>query len=471
LAGGRMNTDALDNSAGVDCSDHEVNIKVLLDAAITAGDMDPADRNALLASMTDEVADLVLRDNVDQNVLMGLCRADAVQMLSVHSRLIAELERRRGLDRELEALPSDAEIQRRLAVTGSSGHDGALTSPELANLMAHVKLSLKAELLAGDLPDNPSFASRLPNYFPTPLRERFAGTIKTHPLRREIVATMLANEMVDFGGITYAFRLAEEAGASTADAVRAFAAATEIFDLRSLWRRIRTAPMPTAVRDELELETKRTLDRASRWLLNNRPQPIAIGADINRYSTGVRELALSVPGWLRGYHVTDLVERSRSSIERGAPPELTVEVFRLIHLYPLLDVLDIADIAERDGEEVAALYYALNDHLRIEWLLTAVSHLERGDRWHALARLSVRDDMYSSLRALTLAVLSATEPDETAEEKIAYWESTNQSRLARARAALADIFATGTHDLATLSVAARQVRSMVSGVSTPSEAR
>jgi glutamate dehydrogenase len=176
-----------------------------------------------------------------------------------------------------------------------------------------------------------------------------------------------------------------------------------------------------------------------------------------------------VPGWLRGYHVTDLVERSRACIERGAPPELAVEVFRLIHLFPLLDILDIADITEREGKEVAALYYALNDHLKIEWLLTAVQHLERGDRWHSLARLAVRDDMYSSLRSLTQAVLAAGEPEETAEEKIAYWESTNQSRLARARAALAEIFATGPQDLATLSVAARQVRSMVSGVSTPSE--
>jgi glutamate dehydrogenase len=462
-AGGKINTDALDNSAGVDCSDHEVNIKILLDRLIAAGELPAAERTGLLESMTDEVADLVLRDNVSQNVLMGLSRADAVAMLNVHRRLIADLATRRGLDRELEALPGDAEIERRM-VEGRG-----LTSPELANLMAHVKLAVKADLLASDLPDAATFADRLPTYFPTPLRLRFGKGVRAHPLRREIVATMLANDTVDYGTITYVFRLAEEIGAATTDAVRAYTAAAEIFGLRGLWDRIRIAPMPSAVRDELEIETKRTLDRASRWLLSNRPQPIAIGAGINRYATGVRTLTGKVPGWLRGYHINDLVERSRASIDQGAPGDLAVEVFRLIHLFPLLDILDIADITERAPEEVADLYYALNDHLKIEWLLTAVRHLERGDRWHSLARLAVRDDMYSSLRSLTQTVLAASEPEETAEEKIAYWESTNQSRLARARAALTEIFATGPQDLATLSVAARQVRSMVSGVSTPSE--
>ncbi|MFE9323967.1 NAD-glutamate dehydrogenase [Nocardia sp. NPDC052278] len=461
--GGKMNTDALDNSAGVDCSDHEVNIKVLLDGVVSAGALPEAERNPLLASMTDEVARMVLQDNVSQNFLMGISRAEAPRMLNVHQRLIEDLEGRRGVDRELEALPSEAEIKRRLE------EGTGLASPELSNLMAHVKLSLKADLLETDLPDIAYFATRLPEYFPTPLRERFGTAIKRHRLRREITTTVVVNEMVDYSGITYAHRLNEEIGASSSDAVRAFAAASEIFDLHDMWARIRATDAAVSVRDELELETKRTLDRASRWLLSNRPQPIAVGAEINRYSRGVRELAPKVPGWLRGHHVSTLTDQSAEVIARGAPTDLATEVFGLLNLFPLLDVLDIADITDRSGEEVGSLYYALNDHLKIDWLLQAVSHLERGDRWHALARLALRDDMYGSLRSLTLDVLSGGDPEETADEKIAYWESKNQSRLGRARAALSELFESGTHDLATLSVAARQVRSMVSGVGAQSE--
>lgn len=461
--GGKMNTDALDNSAGVDCSDHEVNIKVLLDGVVSSGELPEPERNPLLASMTDEVAQIVLEDNVAQNFLMGISRTDAPQMLNVHMRLIDDLEQRRGLDRELEALPSEAQMQRML-------EEGVgLTSPELANLMAHVKLSLKADLLETDLPDSAYFTTRLPDYFPTPLRERFGAAIKKHRLRREILTTMIVNEMVDYGGITYAHRLSEETGATATDSVRAFAAATEIFGLPQMWARIRAADATTSVRDLLELETKRTLDRASRWFLSNRPQPIAVGAEINRYCRGVQELAPKVPGWLRGHHVSTLTDQSAELIARGAPTDLATEVFGLLNLFPLLDIVDIADITDRDGDEVGALYYALNEHLKIDWLLEAVSHLERGDRWHSLARLALRDDMYASLRSLTLDVLSAGDPEESADEKIAYWESKNQSRLGRARAALSELFESGTHDLATLSVAARQVRSMVSGVGAQSE--
>ncbi|WP_280455365.1 NAD-glutamate dehydrogenase [Nocardia brasiliensis] len=455
-AGGKCNTDAMDNSAGVDCSDHEVNIKIVVDAAVSAGELTAAQRESLLSEMTAEVAALVLRDNISQNTLLGSARANAASMVSVHARLLADLEARRGLDRQLEALPSDTDLSQRAACRQG------LTSPELSTLLAHVKLALKADLQSGDLLDSAAFAARLPTYFPTPLRERFLPAIGRHPLRGEIIATVVVNDMVDNGGITYAFRLAEEVGASTEDAVRAFVTAAEIFDLHSLWQRIRTSPMPTAARDELELEVKRTLDRASRWLLANRPQPIAIGADIARYRAGVRELSAKVPSW-RGPIALDMVRRSHAVIERGAPRDLAEETFLLIHRFPLLDVLDIADLAEHGPGEVMTLYYALDEHLAIQQLLAAVGDLARVDRWQTLARLALRDDLYSSLRALTLDVLAMSDPKESAAEKIAYWESTNRARLMRARAALHQLVAVGTHDLATLSVAARQVRGMISG--------
>ncbi|MFE3292096.1 NAD-glutamate dehydrogenase, partial [Rhodococcus sp. NPDC059234] len=463
LSGGRINTDALDNSAGVDCSDHEVNIKILLDTAVSSGELTRSDRNELLASMTDEVSRLVLRDNIYQNVLLGTSRADAAGMLGVHARLIAALEATRGLDRELEVLPSEAEIERRR----ESGR--GLTSPELATLMAHVKLAVKDDLLASELPDSDTYATGLPRYFPRQLRERFAPRIRTHRLRRQIVATTLVNQAIDFGGISFAYRLAEEAGAGSTDAIRAFTAAAEIFDLRGVWTEIGHAPIDVTVADDLILESRRMLDRASRWLLANRPQPIAVGAEINRYAARVGEMVPSARGWLRGHHLTELEARTAAVLERGCPRELALRVYSLLDLFPVLDIIDVSDIAERELDEVGTLYYALDEHLGIDEFLTAISGLERGDRWHSLARLALRDDLYGSLRSLTTDVLVAGEPHESPEEKIADWESTNSSRLARARAALGEIVESGTLDLATLSVAARQVRSMVRGAGTRSE--
>ncbi|MFE2961037.1 NAD-glutamate dehydrogenase [Nocardia tengchongensis] len=455
--GGKMNTDALDNSAGVDCSDHEVNIKILLDTAVAAGELPAGERDSLLAAMTGEVADSVLRDNISQNTRLGISRAHAAPMAAVHRRMLTDLEQRAGLDRELEALPTDSEMGERIAAgTG-------LTSAELAGLLAHVKLAIKDELLRGRLPDHSVFADVLISYFPQPLRARFGAALGRHPLRREIIATSVVNDLVDNAGISYVFRLSEEMGVSTEDAVRAYTAVAAIFDLPQLWRRIRGASMPTALRDELELETKRTLDRASRWLLSNRPQPIAIGADIARYRDAVRELSPLVPAWRPGAIATEVATRSQLAVERGAPRELAEEVYLLIFRYPLLDIIDVAELAQREAGEVLAAYYALDEHFEIQRLLAAVVGLERTDRWRTLARLAVRDDLYDSLRALTFDVLLTSSPEDTAEDKIAFWESINHARLARARGALTEIFAVGTLDMATLSVAARQVRSMAGG--------
>jgi len=465
-AGGKVNTDALDNSAGVDCSDHEVNIKILLDALVTDGSLTRAERNPLLVEMTDEVSRLVLADNADQNELMGISRANAPQMLGVHARLVAMLEATTGLDRTLEALPTKAQFR----ALAQAGH--GLTSPELATLMAQVKLALKQEVLASELPDSEVFARRLPAYFPHPLPERFSAGIAAHPLRREIVATQVVNEVVGTGGISYVFRLAEETGASTTDSVRAHAAVTAVFDLGGVWAQIRAlgSAAPTDLTDDLALESRRLLDRASRWLLSNRPQPLAVGAEISRFGELVGRLAPEVHTWLRGSESAVVDEQVLAYTRRGAPQALGRRVVELLHAYGLLDVVEVADIAEREPSEVAELYFALSEHLGVDLMLTAVSQLERGDRWHSLARLALRDDLYGSLRSLTLDVLSGSEPDESAQEKIEQWEQANSSRMARARAALSEIAAVGTLDLAMLSVAARQVRSMVRGAGARVEA-
>ena len=457
LCGGRVNTDAMDNSAGVDCSDHEVNIKILVDSLVSTGKVTADARTELLSSMTDEVSSLVLADNIDQNDLMGTSRSNAPSMLNVHARQIRELEQRRSLNRELEALPTNKEIRRRQEL------GAGLTSPELATLMAHVKLALKDEVIASDLPDKEVFAARLPRYFPAQLRDHFVPDIRNHQLRREVVTTMLVNKVVDTGGLTFAYRVTEDVGVGYVDAVRTFAATDAIFGIGDVWRRIREAGeagVPVTITDRMTLDLRRLLDRAARWLLNYRPQPLAVGAEINRFAAKVAALTPRMSEWLRGDDKVIVNKEAREFAAYGASEDLAYTVATGLYQYSLLDVIDIADIVERDPAEVADTYFALMEHLGTDGLLTAVSGLPRDDRWHALARLAIRDDIYGSLRALCFDVLAVGEPDETGEQKIAEWEHTNGSRVERARRTLAEIYDDDERDLATLSVAARQIRSM-----------
>ncbi|HJT03805.1 MAG TPA: NAD-glutamate dehydrogenase [Pseudonocardiaceae bacterium] len=452
-AGGKVNTDAIDNSAGVDCSDHEVNIKILLDRLVAAGELSTADRNTLLFEMTDEVAALVLAHNSGQNTQLGVSRAHAAAMTSVHSRLVGYLQQRHGLDPELAVLPAGAQWETRTAA------GEGLTSPELSTLMAHVKLGLTQEILASDLPDDEVFRARLPEYFPAPLRDRFAAAIREHPLRREITTTLVVNEVVDQAGMTYAYRLGEELSAAASDAVRAHSVAVAVFDLPAIWRAIAElgSAAPTAVTDAMMLESRRLLDRASRWLLLNRPQPLAVDAEINRFRPHVLALASRVPEWVSGSEADDVYDQARAFTKRGVPDELAVRVSAGLTTFGLLDVIEVAGPAG-DLERVAQLYFALSAHLDIARMLRLITELERGDRWHGLARLALRDDLYASLRKVTRDAARSGDSGADPVTTIAQWEQRNASRLSRARATFTELSHVGNVDLATLSVAVRALR-------------
>jgi glutamate dehydrogenase len=386
-------------------------------------------------------------------------------MVSVHQRQVAALEKAGAFDRKLEALPSTAEFK----ALEKSGE--GLTSPELATLMAHVKLDLKDRLVATDLPESEVFSRLLPSYFPKPLRERYRPAIFEHPLERQIITTLVANEVVDGAGISFVFRLNEEMNATANDAVRAYAVVSNAYDLPSLWTEINKLDnvVTTDVADAMMLETRRLLDRAARWFLTNRPQPLATLAEINRFGSIMADLAPKVGEMLHGREAEALQNQIDGYLANGVPLELAQRIAVLLHTYGLLDVTEVAELAEQQigvddvhsPQDTAELYYAVSDHLNVDKMLTSISALERGNRWHALARLSLRDDVYASLRAITLDALRHSEPGDSAQEKIAQWEKTNASRLSRARVALDEIDKSGRLDLATLSVAARQIRSTV----------
>jgi len=457
LAGGRINTDAIDNSAGVDASDHEVNIKILLGAVVEEGGLSKPQRDALLGEMTDEVAALVLRDNYDQNVALGNARAQARAMLSVHRRLLRDLEQRGRLDRALEFLPDDAVLDERQAA------GLGLTSPELSVLLAYVKIALKDEIAASDLPDADWFRDLLASYFPTAPRERYRDEMARHPLRRGIVTDLLVNDMVNRGGTTYVFRAVEETGVLPVDAARAFLVATEVFGLRDFWAAVEAldTDVSTDTQVMLYLESRRLLDRSTRWLLQNRRHPLDIGTEIGSLRPGVQTLLSQLPELLTSGALDRLRIESAKYTAQGVPTDLAMSAAALLDAFPLLDVVEVATGRGAKLVEAAEVYFLMSQRFRTDDLLHRIALLDRADRWHALARSALRYDLYAAMSELTGEVLDGTPVGAPAAERIAQWEHANSSSLARAQNSLGELAEETNYDLATLSVVLRQIRTMV----------
>jgi glutamate dehydrogenase len=462
-SGGRVNTDAIDNSAGVDCSDHEVNIKVLLDQVCRDGDLDGEQRNALLAEMTEDVAALVLRDNVEQNILLGNARQQAGSMLTVHKRFIRSMERAGALDRGLEFLPTDKEIDQRQA------GGGGLTSPEFAVLVAYSKIRLKAEILRTELPAEAWFGRALRSYFPQRLVVAYEDRLDRHPLRRDIITTCVANDVVNRAGTTFVFRAQEETGASAVEVTRAYTVTREVFDFEQLWADIAALDnvVPTRAQGALYLEGRRAIDRAVRWLLQSRRSTLDVVAEIQRFGPDVAELCPQVPDLLRGVEREQMLARAKEFTEMGVPEELAVRTASLLYAFELLDVVGIARASGRAAADVAPLHYALSERFGVDVLLTRITGLARSDRWTALARSALRYDLYAVLADLTASVLAETEEGQDPDARIAAWEEANAEGVARSRGTLEEIAALDKHDLATLSVALRTIRTLLRSGGTP----
>lgn len=450
--GGLINTDAIDNAAGVDCSDHEVNIKVLLDAAARSGAIAHNSRNRLLAEMTDEVAELVLANNRAHNRLLSDARFNAGQMIDVHARMTADLQKRRGLHRQRENLPTSD------GFADLTKADQGLTTPQLATLMAHVKLDLKADLLGSDMFDDPYFVATLTGYFPATLRRRLGEPLPDHPLRREIISTSVINRVLATSGLTYTFRLAEETGANTSDIVRAHAIVSDVFDLDTLWADIHAAGLSPTLTNTLIIEGRRLLDRASRWFLLNRPQPLDVGLEIDRFGRAVAALRGRLGSMLRGNELAAATDAHDALVNRGVPSTIAKHIAESLYAFSLLDIIEIARTDGENPAHLAGIYFELSDHLGVDSLLLAVSSLPRGGRWHSLARLALREDLYRSLRDLTLDVSRRVATPADITETIEEFEAYNRPRLERARRTLQEFLATDEPDLAVLSVASAQLR-------------
>ncbi|MGJ7440867.1 NAD-glutamate dehydrogenase [Aquipuribacter sp. MA13-6] len=454
-SGVRLNTDAIDNSAGVDTSDHEVNIKILLDRVVAAGDLTDKQRDALLVDMTDDVAAGVLRHNVEANVQLGNARHQAVEMLPVHRRFVQHLTSSGALDAALEFLPDELGWEER-----AEGRRG-LVSPELAVVSAYSKLTLTAQLVGSTVPDEAWSERYLVDYFPPRLREQYPHQVSTHPLRREIVATSLANAVLNSSGTTFVFRLGEELNASPDRAVRAWAVAREVFGQEQWHADVaeQAASLPTPVRLELLLSFRRLLDRACRWLLQNRPDPLDVEAEIARFAPVVASLRGALRDAVAGQEGRDMTARTDELVEQGVPQPLAERSAGFLEEFCLLDVAEISLREGEPAEDVVAVYFALSDRYAVDGVLTRITSLPRSDRWQSLARAALRYDLYAALEELTTSVVRTTSGD--AKARIESWESANTAALDRARVTLDEVQRLSGHDLAPLSVALRTLRSVV----------
>ncbi len=459
LAGGRINNDAIDNVAGVNCSDHEVNIKILLDALVEDGDLTEKQRNELLFEMTDSVAEGVLYASYTQTQAMSLALAQAGEMVDVHARLIRHLEQVAALNREIEYLPSEEVIGER-----KSAHQG-LVAPELAIVMAQCKINLYTELLESDLPEDPYLSADLERYFPAPLPERYARQMRNHRLRREIIATIVANQLVDRAGTTFAFRLGEETGASPQLLARGYAVSREIFEMRSFWSEIEALDNTIEAHVQLEMliEGRRLVERATRWLVRAHPRAIDVAVTLRDFEAGAKLLAAALPDVLDGADRDAFDARVLALVAAGAPGHLAHRVAALPSLLSVFDIVEVSRTTDRSPETVMAIHFGLGSRLQLNWLRERIIDLPRANRWQTLARSALRDDLFSLHRALTHDVLEAGGPNVDGEAAIQSWWHRNAAAVERCLGMIADVRASRSYDTTTLPVALREVRNLVRG--------
>ncbi|HEY2863496.1 MAG TPA: NAD-glutamate dehydrogenase [Casimicrobiaceae bacterium] len=455
LSGGRIFTDAIDNSAGVDTSDHEVNIKILLGQAITDGELTEKQRNALLVTMTDAVAELVLRDNYFQTQALSVTGRIAPQLLDAQQRFIEHLEKEGRLNRALEYLPEDEEFAAR-RVQGRG-----LTSPEHAVVLAYSKIWLYDMLLASTLPDDKWVGTALARYFPKPLREPYAAHMARHPLKREIIATHVTNSMINRVGSTFVHRVSETTGSRPDEIVRAYLLNREIFGFVSLWQQIEALDnkVDDAVQSAMLIDTGRLIDRGTMWFLRSRRLGDDMAATIAHFTPRVEALASRLPQLL------DPAERARIDEEitryesARVPHELAARVATFDTLYAALDIIEVAEATKRPVELVADVFFELATRLGLAWLRDRIAALPGDAHWQMLARGAMQDDLSGLQRTIATEVLSGADAATTAA-LIGAWQDRNRRGIERAVQLLSELRTAAQPDAAMLSVALRELRNL-----------
>ncbi|GAA1454176.1 NAD-glutamate dehydrogenase [Nesterenkonia lacusekhoensis] len=458
-----LNTDAIDNSAGVDSSDHEVNIKIMLDQLITSGHLPEEERTELLKSMTEDVAQHVLQTNKDQNVLLLTERQRLGEWSPSFKRLMRWLEESAGLDRELEVLPTETELERR-----HEAGERTLTAPELAVLTAYAKIQLKVALVDSALPDDEWFTTTLEGYFPGQLTDRFAEQLPWHPLQREIIANVVANDVINMGGAAFVFRAMEETFAAEEQVVRAFVVVRELFRLDEFDAAMRDLPV-SFPRDRwalIYLDMRRLLDRAVRWVVSHTAagsesaRGTTVRQDVETFSAHISSLYGNLAEHLRGADRARVESKREEALAAGMDDQLASWVSELFEAFSLLDIALLAREHDCPADEVAGVYYAVYAEFQVDSLLDRITRLSRLDKWQALARGAQRDELYYAVREITESVLRTTEPGDPGQ-RLEEWKQASHAKLDRAERLMAEVDELDADNIASLTVLLRHLRGLV----------
>jgi glutamate dehydrogenase len=451
--GGKVNTDFIDNVGGVDCSDNEVNIKILLNSLVNAGDLTVKQRNKILYEMTDEVGDLVIQDCYRQTESISISELGGVGQLREQTRFIHGLEREGYLNRELEFIPADDEISDRLAK--STG----LTRPELSVLIAYGKMVMKEKLNIASITDNPYHGKLLIEAFPKKLQQKFSVQMQQHPLRSEIIATKLTNNIINDLGMNYVFRIQEETGAAVDEIATAYSVVKGIFGMQSLWDDIEGLDnkIPSDVQLRMLDSMRRTLRRASRWYLRHGNKALGIQDSIDSYRSTFDDLFANIQDYLVDSEYKQLESLSLELTTAGVPDSIAYRVSSLSNMFPCMDLSQIARNEKRDIKLVSNLYFKLGSKLELHWFLSQIDRQAVSNHWQALARASYREELDWQQRSITTVLLAGDPKNKDAESILNNWMDNNQVLLDRWYHMMSEFKTSSTHEFAKFSVALREL--------------
>ena len=453
LAGGRLNTDFIDNAGGVDCSDHEVNMKILLNRVVASGDLTEKQRNVMLEEMTSDVAELVLLNNYRQTQAISIASVEASNRLEEYRRLMSSFEAEGKLNRQLEFLPDEELLaERKLRKQG-------LTRPELSVLISYVKGDLKQALVDSSLPDEAYLAAEMYKVFPRALTRRFATELSDHQLRREIIATQIANDMINHMGITFVERLHQSTGATSSGIAMAWIIARDVFQLDTWWNRLEALDykVPAQLQIDLMKGLMRLIRRSVRWLLRNRRSELNIQAHMERFADGISKITTHLPDYLGEQALAEWRARYEQLREQAVPDDLASVMAGTNYLYATLGIIEAQETTDMPLNTVANLYFTLGEKLELNWFANAIAGLAPNSHWQALARESFREDLDWQQRALTSGVLRLAGETGDVDGCIDHWMATYDPMIQRWKSMLSELRGVREPEYAMFSVALREL--------------
>ncbi|MCC4796949.1 NAD-glutamate dehydrogenase [Enterovibrio norvegicus] len=453
MNGGRANTDFIDNVGGVDCSDNEVNIKILLNGLVAAGDLTYKQRNELLVRMEDEVSEIVLDNAYCQSESISVTAAQQVALLKEQIRFIHYLEKDGKLDRGLEHIPDDETLAERQL------HGKGLTRPEIAVLVAYGKMVLKELLVIDEITKDPYFGDLLPSYFPSELQRNYRDSMENHPLRGEIIATSLANQMSNCMGFNFVSRMQDETGASVGEIASAYAVARDVLDFGTTFEDVRALDNKVSAKTQYAIlfRCRRMLRRATRWILRNRTRGQGIQEQLAFYKPAIKNLSDNLEKYLVPAEIKEHEQQAAGYIKDGVPKEIADKVARLTSLFAGFDLAQVSDQMKMPFDVVARLYFVLGDTLSLHWFLKQITNQPVENHWQALARASFREDLDWQQRLLTAQILSGMKKGESAELGLESWMIEHAISLGRWESIVAEFKVGSAHEFAKFSVALREL--------------